>query len=64
MPEPVTISMNLMHVEKQQTQDFLVLGNSLEGVSPLLVFLRVRFLLCYNDHPSKDLAKKLIKSLK
>ena len=64
MPEPVTISMGLMRVEKQRTQDFLILDNSQEGVGPLFVFLHEGFLLRYNDHPFKDLAKKVIKCLR
>lgn len=64
MPELVTISMNLMHVEKQQTQDFLIFDHIQEGVGPLFVFLHEGFLLRYNDHPFKDLAKKVIKCLR
>ncbi|GAB2623270.1 hypothetical protein GCM10027035_18680 [Emticicia sediminis] len=64
MPELVTISMNLMHVEKQQTQDFLIFDHIQEGVGPLFVFLREGFLLRYNDHSIKDLAKKLLKCLR
>jgi hypothetical protein len=64
MPEPVAISMNLMHVEKQQIQDFLLLDNSQEGIGLLFVFLHEGNLLNYNDHSIKGLAKKLIKGLR
>lgn len=64
MPEPVAISMNLMHVEKQLIQDFLLFDNSQEEVGLLFVFVHKRTLLSYNDHSIKDLAEKLIKGLR
>lgn len=64
MPEPVAISMNLMHVEKQLIQDFLLLDNSQEEVSLLFVFVREGTLPSYNDHSIKDLVGKLIKGLR